>query len=131
MPIYYTCVANPDHLETSGVLKTILQARATLKRATPNEIQLSGSTDYRVKLPAPPNPAPDVPPVGIWGSGRWDQALWDATMASAFPDIVKTSIGMTGYVFQWQLQVTGAQSSAPMVELVSVDVSFETGGPAL
>ena len=52
-------------------------------------------------------------------------------MASAFPDIVKTSIGMTGYVFQWQLQVTGAQSSAPMVELVSVDVSFETGGPAL
>lgn len=131
VPIYYTCVANPDHLETSGVLKTILQARATLKRATPNEIQLSGSTDYRVKLPAPPNPAPDVPPVGIWGSGRWDQALWDATMASAFPDIVKTSIGMTGYVFQWQLQVTGAQSSAPMVELVSVDVSFETGGPAL
>nr|DAF83380.1 MAG TPA: stabilization protein [Caudoviricetes sp.]DAK00510.1 MAG TPA: stabilization protein [Caudoviricetes sp.] len=131
-PIYYTCIANPDHLQWPGVVKTLLLAQAKFKAATPYETQLTASTDNETELPAAPNAAPDS---GLgssyWGTGLWNRALWDAAVATAGISAVREAIGRTGYVFQWQLQITGAQTTYPVVELISMNLSFEAGQPLL
>lgn len=131
-PIYYTCIANPDHFGSPGVLKTMLQARATFYGATPYIASMSVSMDYRVELPSPPNSAGSGgSSTSLWDVGLWDRALWDQTLATPMVSTDRASLGRTGYVAQWQLQITGAQASAPALELVSIDISFETGAPVL
>ncbi|TPJ55011.1 hypothetical protein [Mesorhizobium sp. B2-6-7] len=130
-PIYYTCIANPDAVGLPSVLKTVLQARVIFKGTTPYNVRLSVSMDYAVDLPAPPDAAPDTGGGSLWGIGRWGIARWGATVASPMIGSQIKSLGRTGYTMQWQLQITGAQSITPNLEMISIDVAYETGKPVI
>lgn len=131
-PIYYTCIANPDHFQTPSMLKTVLQAQAKFKAATPFVAQITASVDNEIDLPAAPDPSPDIGGgSSLWGIGLWDVALWDAAQAMSSISTTRAGIKCTGYVVQWQLQITGSQTTYPVIELISVNLSFETGKPLL
>jgi hypothetical protein len=127
-PIYYTAVGNPDHLKRLGQLKTIHQERPTFISATPYEPKISFSVNYEVDLP----PAPDAADGGnadLWDSGLWDVALWDQSPPTpAVSGGRWGSVGVTVYVVQWQLQITGFLAQQPVTEFVQLDVTYEVGG---
>ncbi len=129
-PIYYTCVGNPEMLDGAAIYKTILQFKATFISSTPFLPQLSASMDYKVLLPAAPNSSDDVSS-DAWDSGVWEVALWDAAAPDPSYSSEIASIGASGYVMQYQLQVTGALTPAPHTDFVTLDVSYETGRPSL
>lgn len=128
LPIYYTCVGNPDHMKSLGGLKTVHQARATFLSATPYNPKISFSVNYSVQLP----PAPAAAAGGtadLWDSGLWDVAKWDqAQPVASVGGSQWISIGKTGYVMQPQLQITGFLNQRPVTEFVQLDVTFEAGG---
>lgn len=124
--IYYSCVANPDNLGVPGAIKTVHQARATYIGSTPFIDKLSVSMNYTIELPSPPDATADISS-NEWDSGLWDVALWDGPESPVQVLARWRSIGRSGYVMQWQSQITGGLTPLPDTELVSIDVSFEIG----
>jgi len=129
-PIYYTAIGNPESLGNPAATKTLIEARATFKGSTPYIPQISVSMDYEIELPSPPNSANDVPS-NTWDGAIWDVSTWDAPQAEQSYGSLKVSIGRTGEVFQYQVQITGALTPAPDTEFVTLSVSFEMGTPGL
>jgi len=110
------------------------QARASFIAPTgqPFLPQLSAATDFVVVLPTPPLAGIDSGVSDLWDQGLWDDAKWDqeATAGTA-PSIRNTgwvSVGRTGYSHAPILQVMVAQGARPVVELVSIDATFERLG---
>lgn len=126
--IYYTVVGNPEHLGTRGAVKTVQQARATYVRATSFADQISASMDYQVVLPSPPSSPADGGAANSWDEGRWDSALWDVDDLPQDVQAAWSSIGLSGYVMQYQVQITGGADATPQVELVTLDFTYEMGG---
>ncbi len=124
----YTCVYVDqfDHLNSPGVTKTALQARASFKAAGPFSYKLSASVDYNVRLPAAPNSSDDYI-ASEWDVGLWDEAIWDG--ATAFAAISRwTSVGRTGFVIAPQIQITFGVTPTPKVELISFDLTYQGDG---
>lgn len=127
-PIYYTAIGNPDHLKQVGQYKAVHQARATFISATPYEPKISFSVNYEVDLPPAPDAA-DGGPASLWDSGLWDQALWDQNPPTpAVSGGRWISIGASGHVVQWQLQITGFLAQNPITEFVQLDATYTSGG---
>jgi hypothetical protein len=125
MPYTCTYVALPDQLRSPGVFKTVHSARATFNANIPFNPKISASMNYRVKLPPPPSSAPDLGG-NLWDVGLWDVAIWDA---GAVQDI-KTkwvSIGNSGAAVSPQIQITSGTNLKPNIELIQIDLLYETG----
>lgn len=129
-PIYYTVVGNPESLGSPAGVKTILQAKGTFLSGTPYLPKITASMDYQVELPAPPDSADDIPS-NNWDGALWDVSTWDGTQGASSYSSSKVSIGRTGTVLQYQVQVTGALTPAPNTEFVTIDISFEMGAQGL
>lgn len=125
--IYYTCIGNPDHLGQRGSVKSVLQGRASYVGSTPYLDRVSVSMDYSVVLPSPPGTVADVKS-NEWDTGKWDDATWDAPESAPSVQGRRVSLGRTGFVMQYQIQITGALTPIPDTEFISLDVSFEAGG---
>lgn len=107
--------------------KTILMARTTCTAGYPFDARVSVSTNYTITLPTPPSsPSMAVPP-SAWDIGLWDQAVWDATTPRPVVSSKWKSIGRTGYVIAPQVQMTFGYNVTPDVELIAVDLLFESG----
>jgi hypothetical protein len=107
---------------------TWFQARAAFFSSArePFEPQLSATTDYEFRVPAPPNAGPDPGLLDVWDQGLWDTALWDAPSAGIPPvkNTMWVSIGETGFSHAPIVQVTIGQQSRPDVELISIAATF-------
>lgn len=125
-PIYYSLVMNPEYLGDRAAIKNVMQARATFISGTPFIAKTSASMNLRVELPAPPSAAANVS-ANEWDAGNWDEALWDAVTAEAVIQDRWVSIGRSGYVMQYQLQITGALTPVPNTEFVGYDVTYDVG----
>lgn len=125
----YECIAVGlfDHFDAIGPIKTIQMARATFLAGKSFEPQLTASVDYSVTLPAAPASVPDDVIFNEWDSGLWDQATWDAG-TSPMISTRWVSIGASGFTAAWQIQVTCGVTPTPDAELVSIDMTYETGG---
>jgi hypothetical protein len=108
------------------------QARAsfTARAGEPFVPQLSGTVDYVVTLPTPPNSGPDPGVLDLWDQGLWDTAIWDA--GTPPPLVVRNtgwvSIGLTGFSHAPVVQVTVGQNARPEVDLISIAATFERAG---
>ncbi len=114
-----------DHLKTPGAVKTVHSARTVLTADCDVRPRVSISANYAVKLPAPPNSMDDYV-TDTWDSGLWDQATWDVGV-SLETNIRWASIGKTGFAVAPQLQITSGVTPTPHVNLVSMDLLYETG----
>jgi hypothetical protein len=108
------------------------QARAsfTARAGEPFAPQLSGTVDYVVTLPTPPNAGPDPGVLDLWDQGLWDTAIWDA--GTPPPLVVRNtgwvSVGLTGFSHAPVVQVTVGQNARPEVDLISIAATFERAG---
>lgn len=114
-----------DPLKSPASLKTGMSARATLLSPFKVAAGLSFQADYNISLP----PAPDdiVAPSGsLWGAGVWGQSQWGTSAAKkTFQEW--RSIGGSGYAVAPGVQISSGSIVLPDVELVTIDMTYETG----
>lgn len=122
-PYEFTCISGWDHFGTPGATKTVHQGRASFTASSPFLPRLSVSTNY-VEAPASTPNSPANYPRDLWDVGLWDVAIWDGTVA---PQVSTqwTTIGRTGFVFAWQVQMSFGVDPTPDVALNSVDLVFD------
>ena len=117
-----------DHFSAPGVTKTVTQARAVFRTASPLIPKISCSTNYSPTLPsAPASPADYVAPV--WDSALWDSAVWDTSSSPTQSTVTPwIGIGATGFSIAPQVQATFLTTPEPKVEFLAFDIAYEAGG---
>ena len=132
IPFVATMVGGWEMFASPAQTITWRQGRLNFKARAqePFRPQLSGTTDYVVTLPAPPNAGPDPGLLDLWDQGLWDAAVWDAPMPPPLAprNTGWVSVGATGFSHAPIVQVTVAQQARPEVELISINATFERAG---
>jgi hypothetical protein len=132
VPYVATLVGGWEMFQSPSQTLMWRQARASFNASArePFVPQLSATTDYVIVIPSPP-PAGDDPGLqDLWDEGLWGDALWDEGVPR-LPSIRNTgwvSIGMTGFSHAPIVQVTVAQQSKPIVDLINIAATFERAG---
>jgi hypothetical protein len=132
MPYVAVLVGGWETFQSPSQTITWRQARAsfTARAGEPFVPQLSGTVDYVVTLPTPPNAGPDPGVLDLWDQGLWGDAIWDA--GTPPPLVVRNtgwvSIGLTGFSHAPVVQVTVGQNARPEVDLISIAATFERAG---
>jgi hypothetical protein len=124
-PFTATVIPLFDPLKSSAVLKTGLMARASVRANSRVKVSLSLQTDYNISLPAPPD---DISTVSgsVWGDATWGDATWGAAaVKQTFREW--ESIAGSGYALAIAAQITSGSQSAPDVEFVETELSFDMG----
>lgn len=126
--IPYTSVYIGSYEAISGLSdeKTILQARAKF-RATSDVSALVGmKVDYDETPSSAPSSISDFASA-LWDSGEWDVAKWDGGNTTKSVTGQWRSIGRTGTTVGPEVQITCGITSKPVIELVSVDMTYRKG----
>lgn len=125
----YTCVCVPlfDPLKSPASLKTGLQARAVLRATSQPNPTMSLQADYTVNLPAPPDDT-TVTADNVWGTGIWGTSQWGTAADKTTFQQWQSTPG-SGYSLSPATQITSGNISAPDVELVQTDLTFDMGAP--
>lgn len=123
----YTAVSVPlfDPLKTPASIKTGLLARVVLRATYQVTDRLSLQSDYTIDLPN----APDVasPPAGpVWGTGKWGEAVW-GTEPERQTFKRWRPVNGTGESLSVACQITSGGVSAPAVDLIQTDLTYEIG----
>ncbi|TMN46149.1 hypothetical protein, partial [Pseudoalteromonas piscicida] len=100
-------------------------ARAELISATEIHDRLSFRFDFDDTIPAPPDVAP-VPVGNEWDNATWNESLWSAERAK-IGSKRRHSVAGNGYRFAPVLQVTSGAVVPLDVQIVSLDVTYQTG----
>jgi hypothetical protein len=120
-----SCVPLFDPLKSPASLKTSLLMRATVRAPVEVVPQLSLQSDFVVNMPTVPDAAlgasGDVWGVGIWGVAKWGVAQ----VLQVFQRW--QSVSGSGYAIAPGVQITSGNISAPDLELVQVDVTYDQG----
>ena len=106
-------------------IKTAKLIRATTRGPYAVDAQLSVMEDYIVSLPAPPS-ASDVPSGSQWGVGIWGQSIWGGAQEVSIQH-TRTSAGARAYAMAPALQITSGSVIPLDTEIVSVEITYETG----
>lgn len=124
----YVCVyvGQFDHMKAMGAEKTVMQARATFRAASPFNYKLSVSTNYQISLPSAPASADDYS-VAEWDAAVWDTDVWDSSTNETSVSTRWVSIGRTGFVAAPTLQITCGVTPFPRVELVEITMTANIG----
>lgn len=120
-----TCVPLFDPLKSPAALKTGLEARAVLRATSQPNPKMSLQADYVVNLPAAPDDT-TVTAANTWGTGIWGTSQW-GTAANAQTFERWESTPGAGYSLSPATQITSGNISAPDVELVQTDLTYDVG----
>jgi hypothetical protein len=101
-------------------------ARSTTRSSAVINERLGCRFDFDRSLPPPPDVAP-VPVGNEWNNAIWDQSVWDAGR-DAVVSQRRHSVSGSGYRIAPTFQVTSGSAIPLDVELVSLEVTFDTGG---
>ena len=125
----YTSVYVGQHesLGAPGVEKTWTQARATFRFSTAFTARISATTDFSTAVGAPPS-AVFSTSTDLWDVGAWDAAIWDSDAGAVSTRSPWSAIGLTGDYLAPVVQITSGGTVAPLVELVSIDAMYHSGG---
>lgn len=115
-----------EDLGNGAATKNVHMARPTILASVPVSPQISISTDYVVTLPLPPSVAPALSEGSIWNAAIWNVSSW-AEAPSRRRDGDWQSVAGTGYSIAPNLQLSISGSVEPEIELVQVDLMYETG----
>lgn len=123
----YTSVCVPlfDPLKSPAAKKVGVQARAVLRATSQPGVKMSLQSDYTVNLPAPPDDT-TVAAGNVWGAAVWGASQWGAAAdKKTFQEW--RSVPGSGYSLSPATQITSGSLSAPDVELVQTDLSYDVG----
>lgn len=124
-PYTASCVPLFDSLKSPASLKTVGLARATLLAPYPVSERLSIQTDYAINLPSAPNDTV-AEVTSQWGSGRWGVSRWANALVRRVYQNWRSVFGR-GYAIAPAIQITSGDAAAPLVELVSIDITYDEG----
>ena len=100
-------------------------ARSELISATEINERLSCRFDFDDTIPAPPDVAP-VPVGNEWDNATWNESVWSAERAKIVSKR-RHSVAGNGYRLAPVLQVTSGAVVPLDVQIVSLDVTYQTG----
>lgn len=91
------------------------------------------ATDYTAAFPSAPGSTEITPSADflIWDVGSWDEKLWwsEAVEDQSLGIVAKwRTVNGSGFSLAPTLQVTSGQSQKPNIEIVRLDLAFQTGG---
>lgn len=123
----YTCTVVPlfDPLKSPAALKTGLEARTVLRATSLPSLKMSLQSDYVVNLPAAPDDT-TMTAVNTWGTAIWGTAQWGTTANKETFQTWQSTPG-AGYSLSVGLQITSGNLSAPDVELIGIDLTYDVG----
>jgi len=105
--------------------KAARMGRVETLSSAPVAEKVSCLFDFDAAIPSPPGSG--LVPVGNeWDNATWDQSIWNAEKASIVTRR-RHSVGGNGYRIAPVYQVTSGAAIPLDVEIVTVDVTFETG----
>lgn len=132
MPYTATLVGGWEVFNAPSQTVTWWQARATYicRPGSTFVIQLSATTDYLINLLPPPSAGPDPGLLDLWDEGLWDDAVWDGggPPQGIINNTMWVSIGVTGFAHAPVVQITVAQTSKPVFDLVSIGATYKRMG---
>ena len=117
-----------DHLGAPGTFKVAQLLRTTWRASVPFGLNVSVATDYVPSFPAAPNASPI--PGGLqasWDTAMWDQAAWADSDERRETTSRWVNVAGQGRTLAVQFQVTSGASRKLDCELISADLSFQTG----
>ena len=114
-----------DHMGSPGVHKAVRQVRASFIAERDFYPFLSASSDYVASVSGSPSSIGQFT-ADLWDVGLWDDALWDSS-SNKMPMSRWDSVGRSGFAIAWQVQIASGTDLALGVELISVDLTYETG----
>lgn len=123
----YTCSCVPlfDPLKSPGSLKTGLQSRVIYKATKKQNVLASLQSDYEIRLQENPDAAVSVG-TDVWGAATWGSSVWSSPASKlTFGDWVSTP--GRGYSLSSAVQITSGAISAPDVELIQIDMTYDQG----
>ena len=131
-PFACRCCFAFDDLGAPGAVKTVHAMRSTWKHLTPIRPRMSVGRDYRPDFPPSPSSAPPMAD----DTPRWDIALWDKTCWPREVEQAKVtgrwdSVSGHGKALAVQAQLVSSTPHKLDCELVSVDLTYSTGGVAV
>jgi hypothetical protein len=121
----YTASVVPlfDPLKSPASLKTGMMARASIRSRSRVDVRLSLQTDYNISLPPAPD---DISTItgSVWGAAKWGEGTWGGTAEKqTFRDW--RSISGSGYALAVASQITSGSSSAPDIEFVQTELTYD------
>lgn len=116
-----------ERLSANASVKQLHQARATWSYGREFIDKISFSKNYTLKWPSAPSASPNVIEGAVWDSAIWDNAVWDSEPNSKIRQ-KWVSVGQSGYAVSPMAQITCAGTVVPDAELVSIDLTYESGG---
>jgi hypothetical protein len=119
MPLF-TDVGKPS------IRKAARQARTELISASEISEKLSCRFDFDDSLPSPPDVEP-IPVGNEWDNAIWGESLWSSERATIVSKR-RHSVSGYGYRIAPVLQITSGAAVPLDVQIVSLDVDFESGG---
>jgi hypothetical protein len=133
LPYYSKYVGLFDHLGNPGAKKFPRMARVTERHSKEVNIQVSFAYDYDTMLDQPPPTAAMHSPGVLWDSAIWDDpaSIWDGGSSEIIVSKDWEPVYGEGFAIAPALQVTNSHAAVPDVEIVSIDVLYESGGTAV
>lgn len=117
----------PDHLDAPGRVKTVKMGRAVFNAYSNFNPQVSVGRNYTPAFPTPPAAGENIGASALWDTAVWDTALWDGGLAHVIGTKWQ-SVGRSGYTLIPQLQATIANQIAPEAEIISLELTYVSGG---
>lgn len=114
-----------EDLGLPGAQKTINSARSNVLSDVNPPIKVTVETDYEVSGLTPP-PAIPAAQGSIWDTSVWDEAVWDEG-ANPRVRLRWQGVGKTGFAIAPRLMALAAATTAPSLEIVSLQVLYEAG----
>lgn len=124
----YSClyIGLYERLGSVAQEKVAHMSRATWKYSTSFEFRLGFTFNYETSFGAFPPVAADN--IGdLWDVGIWDVAVWDAEGVQQIM-VDWQSVSGRGFVVAPVVQLTMGVDTVPDVQLISIDLLYETGG---
>lgn len=120
-----TCVPLFDPLKNPASIKTALQARATIRSSRRMNVKLSLQHDFVVRLPSPPDDT-SVASGSLWGTALWGTGTWGGSLEKSTYQDWQSTPG-SGYALAIATQITSGNTSPPDAEIISTDMTYDTG----
>jgi hypothetical protein len=123
----YTATLVPlfDPLKAPASSKTGLQSRYTIRAPNDVNVRLSLQKDFEVSLPASPDDS-SIPSGSVWGTGIWGTDVWGSSVEKSTYRKWQSTPGR-GYALSVAAQITSGNASAPEVEYVQTDLTYDLG----
>ena len=114
-------------LGSASAFKQCSLVRAWFKHRSEFKVSLSAATDYRSIFPTPPEGVTASEFASLWDQAIWDVSTWGSNSSEQRVTAAWNALFAGGVSIAPQLQILSDNDNKLEVELINIDVIYETG----